>query len=87
MRLIASNVGKFMRRRNVRHTVQDAEIVMEVITGQKMCRTQRNKQKIVAARRLNAIEENCENSETIYIGELKSVNELDGHERNQLCVI
>ncbi|GFQ97055.1 retrovirus-related Pol polyprotein from transposon opus [Trichonephila clavata] len=49
-----------------------------------MCRTQRNKQKNVAARRVNAIEENCENSETIYIGELKSVNELDTKETN--CV-
>ncbi|GFS39364.1 transposon Tf2-12 polyprotein, partial [Nephila pilipes] len=50
----------------------------------KMCRTQRNKQKNVAARRVNAIEENCENSESIYIGELKSVNELDMKETN--CV-
>ncbi|GFU08455.1 retrovirus-related Pol polyprotein from transposon 17.6 [Nephila pilipes] len=49
-----------------------------------MCRTQRNKQKNVTARRVNAIEENCENSETIYIGELKSVNELDRKETN--CV-
>ncbi|GFU21599.1 transposon Tf2-12 polyprotein, partial [Nephila pilipes] len=51
----------------------------------KMCRTQRNKQKNVAARRVNAIEENCENSETIYIGELKSVNELDMKETNCVC--
>ncbi|GFR03747.1 retrovirus-related Pol polyprotein from transposon 17.6 [Trichonephila clavata] len=50
----------------------------------KMCRTQRNKQKNVAARRVNVIEENCENSETICIGELKSVNELDMKETN--CV-
>ncbi|GFQ71511.1 retrovirus-related Pol polyprotein from transposon 17.6 [Trichonephila clavata] len=50
----------------------------------KTCRTQRNKQKNVAARRVNAIEENCENSETIYIEELKSVNELDTKETN--CV-
>ncbi|GFR05219.1 hypothetical protein TNCT_711981 [Trichonephila clavata] len=48
----------------------------------KMCRTQRNKQKNVAALRVNPIEENCENSETIYIGELKSVNELDTKETN-----
>ncbi|GFY64943.1 hypothetical protein TNIN_244581 [Trichonephila inaurata madagascariensis] len=46
----------------------------------KMCRTQRNKQKNMAARRMNAFEENSEHSETIYIGELKSVNELDTKE-------
>ncbi|GFY67495.1 reverse transcriptase domain-containing protein [Trichonephila inaurata madagascariensis] len=40
----------------------------------KMCRTQ-SKQKNMAARRVNAMEENSENSDTIYIGELKSVNE------------
>ncbi|GFV44932.1 reverse transcriptase domain-containing protein [Trichonephila clavipes] len=50
----------------------------------KMCRTQRNKQKNMAARRENAIEETSENSETIYIRELKSVNELDMKETN--CV-
>ncbi|GFR03849.1 hypothetical protein TNCT_543451 [Trichonephila clavata] len=50
----------------------------------KMCRTQRNQQKNEAARRVNAIEENCENSETIYIGEQKSENELDTKETN--CV-
>ncbi|GFY48100.1 reverse transcriptase domain-containing protein [Trichonephila inaurata madagascariensis] len=49
----------------------------------KMCRTQ-NKQKNMAARRVNAMEENSENSDTIYIGKLKSVNELDARESN--CV-
>ncbi|GFY66841.1 hypothetical protein TNIN_298651 [Trichonephila inaurata madagascariensis] len=48
----------------------------------KMCRTQRSKQKNMAARRVNAIEENSENSENIYIGELKSVNELGTKETN-----
>ncbi|GFY74921.1 reverse transcriptase domain-containing protein [Trichonephila inaurata madagascariensis] len=50
----------------------------------KICRTRRNKQKNMAAQRVNAIEENSENSETIYIGELKSANELDTKETN--CV-
>ncbi|GFY64807.1 reverse transcriptase domain-containing protein [Trichonephila inaurata madagascariensis] len=49
----------------------------------KMCRTQ-SKRKNMAARRVNAMEENSENSDTIYIGELKSVNELDAKETN--CV-
>ncbi|GFT61225.1 reverse transcriptase domain-containing protein [Trichonephila clavipes] len=49
----------------------------------KMCRTQ-SKQKNMATRRVNAMEENSENSDTIYIGELKSVNELDAKETN--CV-
>ncbi|GFT44596.1 reverse transcriptase domain-containing protein [Trichonephila clavipes] len=48
----------------------------------KMCRTQ-SKQKNLAARRVNAMEENSENSD-IYIGELKSVNALDAKETN--CV-
>ncbi|GFY55502.1 retrovirus-related Pol polyprotein from transposon opus [Trichonephila inaurata madagascariensis] len=48
-----------------------------------MCRTQ-SKRKNMAARRVNAMEENSENSDTIYIGELKSVNELDAKETN--CV-
>ncbi|GFY79394.1 alanine--glyoxylate aminotransferase 2, mitochondrial [Trichonephila inaurata madagascariensis] len=48
-----------------------------------MCRTQ-SKQKNMAARRVNAMDENSENSDTIYIGELKSVNELDAKETN--CV-
>ncbi|GFY52356.1 reverse transcriptase domain-containing protein [Trichonephila inaurata madagascariensis] len=39
----------------------------------KMCRTQ-SKRKNMAARRVNAMEENSENSDTIYIGELKSMN-------------
>ncbi|GFY39567.1 hypothetical protein TNIN_109851 [Trichonephila inaurata madagascariensis] len=51
----------------------------------KMCRTQRNKEKNMAARRVNAIEESSENSKTIYIGELKSVNELDTKETNCVC--
>ncbi|GFQ83696.1 retrovirus-related Pol polyprotein from transposon opus [Trichonephila clavata] len=84
MRLIASNVKKFMRRRNVRHMVQNARNCDGRNHWAKMCRTQRNKQKNVAARGVNAIEENCENSETIYIVELKSVNELDTKETN--CV-
>ncbi|GFY47365.1 hypothetical protein TNIN_150331 [Trichonephila inaurata madagascariensis] len=46
-----------------------------------MCRTQ-SKQKNMAARRVNAMEENSENSDTIYIEELKSVNELDAKETN-----
>ncbi|GFY46024.1 hypothetical protein TNIN_156291 [Trichonephila inaurata madagascariensis] len=46
-----------------------------------MCRTQ-SKWKNMAARRVNAMEENSENSDTIYIGELKSVNELDAKETN-----
>ncbi|GFY56938.1 reverse transcriptase domain-containing protein [Trichonephila inaurata madagascariensis] len=50
----------------------------------KMCRTQ-SKRKNMAARRVNAMEENSENSETIYIGELKSVNELDAKETNCVC--
>ncbi|GFX59106.1 uncharacterized protein K02A2.6 [Trichonephila clavipes] len=49
----------------------------------KMCRTQ-SKQKNMAARKVNAMEENSENSDIIYIGELKSVNELDAKETN--CV-
>ncbi|GFV00907.1 hypothetical protein TNCV_1387211 [Trichonephila clavipes] len=48
-----------------------------------MCRT-RSKQKNMAARRVNAMEENSENSDAIYIGEHKSVNELDAKETN--CV-
>ncbi|GFS43964.1 retrovirus-related Pol polyprotein from transposon 17.6 [Trichonephila inaurata madagascariensis] len=48
-----------------------------------MCRTQ-SKQKNTAARRVNAMEENSENSDTIYTGELKSVNELDAKETNFL---
>ncbi|GFR22227.1 hypothetical protein TNCT_252371 [Trichonephila clavata] len=84
MRLIASNVEKFTRRRNVWHTVQNAEIVMKEITGQKCTELKEINKKNVAARRVNAIEENCGNSETIYIGELKSVNELDTKETN--CV-
>ncbi|GFV34139.1 reverse transcriptase domain-containing protein [Trichonephila clavipes] len=51
----------------------------------KMCRTQRNKQKIMADRKVNAIEENSEHSENIYIVELKSVNELDREKTN--CVV
>ncbi|GFS31781.1 reverse transcriptase domain-containing protein [Trichonephila inaurata madagascariensis] len=49
----------------------------------KMCRTQ-SKRKNMAARRVNAIEEKNKNSDTISIGELKSVNELDAKETN--CV-
>ncbi|GFW10523.1 reverse transcriptase domain-containing protein [Trichonephila clavipes] len=49
----------------------------------KMCRTQ-SKQKNMDAQRVNAMEENSENSDIIYIGELKSVNELDAKETN--CV-
>ncbi|GFQ69270.1 retrovirus-related Pol polyprotein from transposon opus [Trichonephila clavata] len=83
MRLIASNVVKFMRRRNVWHTIQNAEIVMEEVTGQKCAeRTLRNKQKNVAARRVNVIEENCENSETIYIGELKRIVKIKLKEKS-----
>ncbi|GFY48754.1 hypothetical protein TNIN_295531 [Trichonephila inaurata madagascariensis] len=48
-----------------------------------MCRTQ-SKRKNMADRRVNAMKENSENSDTIYIGELKSVNELDAKETN--CV-
>ncbi|GFS56153.1 hypothetical protein TNCV_1650681 [Trichonephila clavipes] len=36
----------------------------------------------MAARRANAMEDNSENSDIIYIGELKSVNELDAKETN-----
>ncbi|GFY79409.1 retrovirus-related Pol polyprotein from transposon 17.6 [Trichonephila inaurata madagascariensis] len=50
----------------------------------KMYRTQ-SKRKNMAARRVNAMEENSENSDTIYIGELKSVNELDAKETNCVC--
>ncbi|GFV60024.1 transposon Tf2-6 polyprotein [Trichonephila clavipes] len=39
----------------------------------------------MAARRVNAMEKNSENSDIIYIGELKSVNELDAKEIN--CVL
>ncbi|GFW47028.1 reverse transcriptase domain-containing protein [Trichonephila clavipes] len=39
----------------------------------------------MAARRVNSMEENSENSDTIYIGELKSVNELDAKETNCVC--
>ncbi|GFV31919.1 hypothetical protein TNCV_2564221 [Trichonephila clavipes] len=39
----------------------------------------------MAARRVNTIEESSENSKTIYIGELKSVNELDTKEANCVC--
>ncbi|GFY13754.1 uncharacterized protein TNCV_4961241 [Trichonephila clavipes] len=49
----------------------------------KMCRTL-SKQKNMAARRVNAMEESRENSDIVYIGELKSVNELDAKETN--CV-
>ncbi|GFU76590.1 hypothetical protein TNCV_1940781 [Trichonephila clavipes] len=49
----------------------------------KMGRTQ-SKQKNMDAQRVNAMEENSENSDIIYIGELKSVNELDAKETN--CV-
>ncbi|GFU76595.1 retrovirus-related Pol polyprotein from transposon 297 [Trichonephila clavipes] len=49
----------------------------------KMRRTQ-SKQKNMASQRVNAMEENSENFDIIYIGELKSVNELDAKETN--CV-
>ncbi|GFS40736.1 transposon Tf2-9 polyprotein [Trichonephila inaurata madagascariensis] len=72
-----------MRRRNVRHSELNVEIVTEKNHWAKMCGTQ-SKQKNMAARRMNAMEENSENSDSIYIGELKSVNELDAKEAN--CV-
>ncbi|GFY45798.1 retrovirus-related Pol polyprotein from transposon 17.6 [Trichonephila inaurata madagascariensis] len=75
--------GKNMKRRNVRHSELNVEIVKGRNHWAKMCRTQ-SKQKNMAARRMNAMEENSENSDTIYIGELKSVNELDAKETN--CV-
>ncbi|GFX43726.1 hypothetical protein TNCV_4110061 [Trichonephila clavipes] len=49
----------------------------------KMCRTQ-SKQENMDARRVNAMEENSENSDIIYIGRLKLVNELDAKQTN--CV-
>ncbi|GFY58652.1 hypothetical protein TNIN_205421 [Trichonephila inaurata madagascariensis] len=85
MRLIASNVEKFMGRRNVPHMEKKCQNCDGRNRWAKMSRTQRNKQKNMAARRVNAIEENSENSGTIYTRELKSVNELDTKETN--CVL
>ncbi|GFR21905.1 hypothetical protein TNCT_689841 [Trichonephila clavata] len=60
---------------------------MQEITGQKCAELKEINRKtwlLEEGKRVNAIEENCENSEIIYIGELKSVNELDTKETN--CV-